>query len=377
MSETSASAWPRAQGGAFAASDPVAAARVRRIRAVFRERALALLLALGLLVAGCSQTTPGGQSPPSGPPSTPAGSCSSTRTEHPFPSTSRRTRPPLFRVQGNSGATLYLLGTVHLGPVDGWILSPAVRGMLDTAETIVVEVDLREADEENVSDLVMEYALFEPGVRLEDRIEPETRALLEAHDEMLTRFGFPPPIRSLMKPWFLAVGITESLIQQTRFTAATALDHQILAAVGGRELIALETAREQMDLFDKLPPAFQDRILRDTLSRLDEGARSIEDLVRAWRTADLDMLACLAREGVDALPELEAFYEILLDGRNRRWLGQLEELLEAPGRAGDSVLIAVGALHLVGEAGLPELLRQEGYGVQKVGNHPAEGWGGS
>ena len=69
----------------------------------------------------------------------------------------------------------------------------------------------------------------------------------------------------------------------------------------------------------------------------------------------------LAREGVEALPELDAFFDILLDGRNRNWLPTLTRLLESPDRAGTTIFVAVGSLHLVGPGSLPDLLRREGY----------------
>ena len=48
--------------------------------------------------------------------------------------------------------------------------------------------------------------------------------------------------------------------------------------------------------------------------------------------------------------------------RNRRWLPQLEELL----RANDNSLVVVGALHLVGQEGLLDLLRKKGYQIRQL-----------
>ena len=63
------------------------------------------------------------------------------------------------------------------------------------------------------------------------------------------------------------------------------------------------------------------------------------------------------------MPDLGAFYEVLLDGRNRTWLGPLVDWLEDPRLADTTILVAVGALHLVGPQGVPELLRADGYRV--------------
>jgi len=298
--------------------------------------------------------------------------CSAIQTAPASPPTprpeprSRVARPPFFRVVGEAGATLFLFGTVHMGPPEGWILSSPVHEALAAADTIVMEIDPREASEEHVSTLIVDMALFEPGTELTDRIEPETRGLLEARGADLDSIGFPSHIRSLMKPWFLAVGIGESLAQQTGLVPSAAMDQQIFATLGERELIALETVRQQLELFDQLPPALQDLILRDELLHYDDSTRSLEALIRAWQIGDEQQLACLARDGVDVLPELEAFYEVLIDDRNRAWQAQLERLLASPRRRGDRVFVAVGAMHLVGKAGLPELLREAGYRVERI-----------
>ena len=48
--------------------------------------------------------------------------------------------------------------------------------------------------------------------------------------------------------------------------------------------------------------------------------------------------------------------DILLDNRNKNWIGKLKKLLPEK-----SLFIAVGAGHLIGEKGLIALLRKEGY----------------
>jgi uncharacterized protein YbaP (TraB family) len=70
------------------------------------------------------------------------------------------------------------------------------------------------------------------------------------------------------------------------------------------------------------------------------------------------MAALLASE-YHAFPSL---YRPLVSDRNQHWLPQVEELLNGPGNA----LIVVGALHLVGEGGLLELLRKKGYKVTQL-----------
>jgi uncharacterized protein YbaP (TraB family) len=87
--------------------------------------------------------------------------------------------------------------------------------------------------------------------------------------------------------------------------------------------------------------------------------------VEAWRANDQDALLRLAREGIETLPELDAFFDILLEVRNQNWLTTLTPLLESPDRTGTTIFVAVGTLHLVGPGSLPDLLRQQGYRTEQ------------
>jgi uncharacterized protein YbaP (TraB family) len=51
----------------------------------------------------------------------------------------------------------------------------------------------------------------------------------------------------------------------------------------------------------------------------------------------------------------------LINARNERWLKKLPDLM-----AGKSTFVAVGCMHLVGEAGLLAGLEQAGYTVEAV-----------
>jgi len=53
----------------------------------------------------------------------------------------------------------------------------------------------------------------------------------------------------------------------------------------------------------------------------------------------------------------QALYQLLVTARNQHWLPEIERLANGSGNS----LVVVGALHLVGDGGLLELLRKDGY----------------
>jgi uncharacterized protein YbaP (TraB family) len=93
-----------------------------------------------------------------------------------------------------------------------------------------------------------------------------------------------------------------------------------------------------------------------------EGTASTEksaELMRTWRSGDMERLAQENTEGLLSDPELRA---ALLVKRNEDWAMQLTVVFPNVPPA----LIAVGAAHMAGPEGLPNLMRQRGYTVTRV-----------
>ena len=57
-----------------------------------------------------------------------------------------------------------------------------------------------------------------------------------------------------------------------------------------------------------------------------------------------------------------ALYRVLVTDRNKRWVPQIEKLLHGS----QDYFVIVGALHLVGDGGLLELMRRDGYKPESV-----------
>ena len=88
-------------------------------------------------------------------------------------------------------------------------------------------------------------------------------------------------------------------------------------------------------------------------------AESVDDMIRAWRHGDIEFLET---QLLDSLAEHEELNDALVTNRNLRWASQIDELLDDR----DDYLIIVGALHLVGEDGVPNLLAQRGVKIRQL-----------
>jgi uncharacterized protein YbaP (TraB family) len=84
-----------------------------------------------------------------------------------------------------------------------------------------------------------------------------------------------------------------------------------------------------------------------------------QSVVTAWRSGDAAKLAALLSDEYKSFPNL---YRVLVSERNKRWVPQIEKLLHG----NQDVFVVVGALHLVGEGGLLELVRHDGFKPEQM-----------
>lgn len=277
------------------------------------------------------------------------------------PSAPIPSNPPFLRVEGRGGADLALFGTIHVGPPTGWVFPAWIERTIRDADAFLFEVDLRALDEETVSQAMMRHGILPPRTPLSTLIDAETAALIASHAETLARVGAPAPVREAMRPWLITMLLAEHLFEQGGLTSAQAVERQLLALIGDREVLALETLDQQFAFFSDMPFELQELMLRYALEDWDDAPETLARLVEAWRTNDQATILELTYEGIDDHPRIAEFHAAILDDRNRAWVPQLVALLEDPARAETTILVAVGAGHLVGPDGVPSLLEAAGY----------------
>jgi len=174
-----------------------------------------------------------------------------------------------------------------------------------------------------------------------------------------TQRGLPLEVVDRLKPWAAAVMLGMPAAETGRF-----LDMEIYlkALAGQQRTVGLETAAEQLAVFDAMTPAVQLVLLDEMVKNVRELPRQMEGLTAAYLSGDLDRIDGVAREQYGDMPPAVRrwFDEYLLDRRNARMLTRLSALLGE-----GTVFVAVGALHLGGESGLIAGLRRLGYRVER------------
>lgn len=265
----------------------------------------------------------------------------------------------LWRVSMPGVPASYIFGTFHSADPALATPSPAVRKVLDRVDRVMIEVVSSPGDDEQK----WRATFLTDGRRLSDITGPERfRQVVEVG----ARYGIPAENLESLRPWGATgvFSIPPSELQRQAGGGET-LDAVIvnIAKQRGIPVFGIETAAEQIAAFAGDSEADQLVML---YAVLDSNARievSFKKLKQAYLAGDLARLHDLAYEDTGSAPidVVDRFFQRLIWDRNHR---MVERVL--PHLAEGNILVAVGALHLYGDKGLPGLLAQRGYDVSPV-----------
>ncbi|TWI65371.1 hypothetical protein IP91_02779 [Pseudoduganella lurida] len=270
-------------------------------------------------------------------------------------------RGALYRVT-HEGRTSYLFGTVHVGKQGFFPLEPEVTRALADSSALVLELDTRVA--EPFQQALTKYGYYPAGDSIVNHLSPAALALLE---KALAKANLPLRSVETYRPWLVANILVGGEIERSGYHRSNGVEGFLLsAAVQQKKPVReLETAEYQLSLFSSLDDAQQERYLLENLDDLASG-RALQKsagLIDAWSNADAGRITALARE-LTAGDSVSATFmdRTLLGKRNPEMTAHIEAIM----RSDQVAFVGIGLLHLVGDKGIPELLRQRGYDVQKV-----------
>jgi hypothetical protein len=253
--------------------------------------------------------------------------------------------------------TVYLLGSVHvLKPGERDLPTEALRAY-SKAAALVMEIDLNGLGADPTLGIDPTLEALPAGQTLAEVLGPSIYERFATHARTL---GLEPAIFGAFQPWFAAMAMQQAELVQQGFEADSGVDEQFAARAASdhKPIIALETIEQQLGIFAHLSLDEQRRFLLYILDDSDDALHSADAVVAAWRSGDVVRLERLLSESSEQYPEL---FRMLTTDRNRRWLPTVIGLLAAR----QDYLVIVGALHLVGQDGLVNLLRQAGYQVDQ------------
>ena len=272
--------------------------------------------------------------------------------------------PALWRVKSDH-AEIYLFGTLHaLPPGLNW-RTQAYDAAYAKARTVWFEASLEGVDPKTLQAIVTRYGM-DPNRRLSQKLPPDVLAQLERQADLRRIDGLRPWAAALM------LSMQPMLNQGAKVEAGADQTMTRAARVEAKTIRTFETPEDQIRVFASLPEVAEVRYLTDVIRERSPPQAlastpaptpgpSPEDLEQAWMDGDLARLGPALVGGMKS--DNPGLYDALLKRRNVAWADTLtKELAQGSGVE----LVNVGALHLVGDDGLPALLKARGFKVERV-----------
>jgi uncharacterized protein YbaP (TraB family) len=268
---------------------------------------------------------------------------------------------PLLWKVSDADNTVYLLGSFHALRPDDYPLAPSVEAAFADAERVRFELSPQEMESPELGMEMATAAQLPPGQTLSTVLDADTYAKLQAWSRSR---GLPLESFAGMEPWFVSLVISVMEMQRMHLDPEQGLDRQLgaRALAAGKDTAGLETAADQIAALDSMTPEEQQQALLEALDEAGDFDTQMEQLHTAWRNGDERTL--YDRMGRELREKYPRLYQRIDVDRNRAWLPRIRALLDDS--HGEDALVVVGSLHLLGEDGVVEGLRAQGFTVERV-----------
>ncbi len=261
----------------------------------------------------------------------------------------------------------YLFGTIHLETSKYIDSVPGLRDAISSVDAVYGEIQMDSLTDNDVMMRAAKNLIAPPDSTIDKLLTKEEYQLVDSVVNSYFMGMVSLETLSKLKPVALS-GQLGVMQMKKYFPKQLGLNDVIDVAVqaAGRELGkrigGLETTEMQINMLYGTPLDVQAQELVNFCRMDNDIINYSKELCDAYHAQDLDMLEklfLLEEVGEDEMTN--EIIEKLAYERNRRWMNTITEIIPR-----ESMLVAVGAGHLVGKDGLIELLRRDGYTVEPV-----------
>jgi len=253
---------------------------------------------------------------------------------------------------------LYLGGTVHLLAKDDYPLPKQFDRAYQQSSKVILETDTSKMQQPDIQQAMMLKAMYPKGVTIQSKISSNTYQALKAH--CLSR-GLDLEHLAQFKPGLLSVILTMTELNKLNISSMGVDDHfSHKAKKQKRTMGYLENLEDQLSLIANMGKGQEDAFIQYTLEEITQLESMFNELKSSWRLGDMATLTKIAIQPFKK--DFPILYKELLVKRNNNWLPQIKDMLETK----EVEFILVGALHMAGEDGLIQQLKQFGYKVERL-----------
>lgn len=264
----------------------------------------------------------------------------------------------LYKVSGPKN-TVYILGSIHLAKPELYPLDSAIEQAYRKSDVLVVELDAESPDSAaKMQQAMATLGRYKKGRTLRSELGRDTYRQLQAYAKTA---GLSLEQLEQLRPWVVVLQLSVLEMVRLGYSPDLGIDKHFvdMAKRSNKPIVALETVEEQMALLSREEKAYQEKLLRYTLTSMQQMEPMLSTLFISWRKGDAKTIAKLFVLNMQEDPELKEIYNALIKNRNDR----MTEKIMAYLKTDSDYFVVVGAGHVVGDDGIVNLLKKNGLQV--------------
>jgi uncharacterized protein YbaP (TraB family) len=262
----------------------------------------------------------------------------------------------LWKIEKTGVEPSHLFGTMHVGDPRVLKLAEPVEQAFVNADRFAMEMLLNF----RAVGIITSGSFFNDGRTLESVMLPDDyRRLVKLFKQQLF---LPEKVLNNMRPW--AVLMAMMTPGQSQVESDSALDMVLYRRAAMRKipLLGIESAEEQLAVFESLSIEEQVWLLNKSMLEYKQYGVQMKQMLEAYLDRDLAGLVALQDQfSYDDSDIDDKFTYELIEKRNIRMAERIQPVLQQ-----GNAFVAIGALHLPGDNGVLHLLEQQGYSVSSV-----------
>lgn len=277
----------------------------------------------------------------------------------------------LYKVTGNGlSKPSYIMGTYHLANVQFVDSVKGLKEALNNCEQVYGELDMTQLTKDMSAALKMQQSTMMPaGETLDKYLTAEQLTRLNAFLKQYMGADLNEPLMApvkQMKPAALNTTLQVLLFakEEKNYNPQEQFDtyFQKVAAAQHKPVGGFETIDYQMNVLFGAPLPRQAEQLMCTIDNIDYNLGIVKRTIKAYYAQDMTAIENICDEKMhnscDATPAEE---DALIYTRNQHWAEALPAIMKDK-----STFVAVGCLHLPGQRGLLNLLKQAHYTIEPI-----------
>jgi len=264
---------------------------------------------------------------------------------------------PVWKISKN-GTHLFIAGTIHLLNKDDYPLPKAFDYAYKRSSTIVFEADTNKFSQASFRPLILRKTLYSKNKTLADYLDNKTLKELKLY---LKKENIPYSNVAKLKPGMLSITLMMEELKKLSLVGIGVDEFYSKKAISDKKKIKfLESVFKQLDFLANMGKNDESAFVKYMLKDLNNIEKEFSLMKKAWRQGDNEALKKVSLDSwKNKFPKL---YHSLLIERNKAWLPKIVKML----RNKEVELILFGALHLVGDEGILELLKEKGYTITNI-----------